>query len=159
MKIILAILICCCKTQNRIQNPTSAPRCYRCNEYTMRHGQDFIKREKNDDGCDRLISTTEIVEPRINRAFGNYKAQTVCFYAHSTGTMRLMKQKWACFIHFYVNFLYKRAESNHVCREKCSTILSRMDSVAWRRSFCRSKNVAWNGINLYKFWQYRKFDS
>ena len=93
MKIILTILICCCKTQNRIQNPTSAPRCYRCNEYTMRHGQDFIKREKNDDGCDRLISTTEIFEPRIKHAFGNYKAQTVCFYAHSTGTMRLVDQK------------------------------------------------------------------
>ena len=93
MKIILAIVILSCKTQNRIQNPTSAPRCYRCNEYTMRHGQDFIKREKNDDGCDRLISTTEIFEPRIKHAFGNYKAQTVCFYAHSTGTMRLVKQK------------------------------------------------------------------
>ena len=56
-------------------------------------------------------------------------------------------------------YFFKRAESNHVCREKRSTVLSRMDSVAWWRRFCRSKNVTWNGVNNHKFRQYRKFDS
>ena len=94
MKILFAFFIYLCKAQNRIDiGNSAAPRCYLCYQYAMMRGQDFIKREKNDDGCDRLISTTEIVEPRINHAFGNYKAQTVCFYAHSTGTMRLVKQK------------------------------------------------------------------
>ena len=86
MSIIFAILISWCKADQ------AAPRCYRCYQYAMMRGQDFIKKEKNDDDCDRLTSETEIVELRMLQ-IGYYRAQTVCIYAHSTGTMRLVKQK------------------------------------------------------------------
>ena len=94
MRIIFAVLVSCCKSQKIESGNSAAPRCYRCYQYAMKRGQDFIKSEKNDDGCDKLISATEIVEPRMQQVVGNYRAQTVCLYAHSTGTMRLVKQKW-----------------------------------------------------------------
>ena len=86
MRIIFAVLISWCKADQ------AAPRCYRCYQYAMMRGQDFIKKEKNDDGCDRLTSETEIVELRILQ-IGSYRGQPVCIYAHSAGTMRLVKQK------------------------------------------------------------------
>ena len=94
MKILFAFFIYWCKAQNRIDiGHSAAPRCYLCYQYAMMRGQDFIKREKNDDGCDRLINGTEIVQPRVQQHLGSYKAQTVCIYAHFTGTTRPVKQK------------------------------------------------------------------
>ena len=94
MKILFSFFIYWCKAQIRIDIENSAvPRCYLCYQYTMMRGQDFIKREKNDDGCDRLINGTEIIQPRVQQHLDSHKAQTVCFYAHFTGTMRPVKQK------------------------------------------------------------------
>ena len=63
MRIIFAVLISWCKADQ------AAPRCYRCYKYAMMRGQDFIKKDKNDDDCDRLTSETEIVEVRTGIIF------------------------------------------------------------------------------------------
>ena len=51
MRIIFIFLILRCTADlNRITE--IPPRCYRCIQYTMEGGQDFIKKEKNDQGQD-----------------------------------------------------------------------------------------------------------